>query len=62
MNWNFLITFGICLGAYFVILGVVVLVKYIKHKKSLEKEIKEYVEDGQEEVQKQDSNNQTTDI
>lgn len=59
MNWSFLIAFGIGLGAYFIVLGIIVLVKYIRNKKKLEKEIKE--QDGQiEEVQKQDTDNQTT--
>ena len=61
MNWSFLIAFGIGLACYFAGLGIFVLIKFIRNKKKLEKEIKEQdVKD--EEVQKQDSDNQTTSV
>lgn len=40
MNWNFLITFGIGIGAYLIVLGIIALIKYRKNKKRLENEVK----------------------
>lgn len=48
MNWNFLITFGIGLGVYFVGLGIFTLIKYLRNKKRLEKEIEEQKSDEEE--------------
>lgn len=48
MNWNFLITFGIGLGVYFVGLGIFTLIKYLRNKKRLEKEIEEQKSDEKE--------------
>lgn len=41
MNWNFLITFGIGIGVYLIVLGIIALVKYQRNKKRLDKEVKE---------------------
>lgn len=48
MNWNFLITFGIGLGVYFIGLIGWVLIKRHRNKKSFEKE--------QEENERKDDN------
>lgn len=41
MNWQFLATFGIGLGIYFVGLAIVVLIKRHRNKKAFDKETKE---------------------
>ena len=51
MNWSFLIAFGIGLAVYLLFLGILALVKYLKNKKKLEKEVEEY----QANVQEQES-------
>lgn len=48
MNWNFLITFGIGLGVYFVGLTLWTLFKRYRNKKKFDKDVKEHIEQNQE--------------
>ena len=45
MDWNILIVFGIGIGAYLVLLGLFTLIKYLRNKRKLKKELEE---DGKE--------------
>ena len=39
MNFNFLISFFIGLGVYLLVLGIITIVKHIRNKKKVDKEI-----------------------
>lgn len=48
MNWNFLISFGIGLGVYFIILGVITFIKRHKNKKLAQADEEKFKNDNQE--------------
>lgn len=58
MNWNFIITFFVCLGVYLLGLFIFVMIKRARNKKRFNKEIKEHHDDETMELKKVDADEQ----
>lgn len=42
MNWSFLITFGVGVGVYLFVIGIIALLKFFRNKKKLKKDEENY--------------------